>query len=130
MVLRHAVKMKPFEVKVIEKQGHKFVEVVGDTTLIEDEKDVVDLIGVCAGFDADRIMLHGGIFARSFFDLKSGQAGMILQKLVNYQIKTAAVLSRDEIRGRFGDFVAETNRGNHFRVFFDRQQAEAWLLCD
>jgi PadR family transcriptional regulator AphA len=62
--------------------------------------------------------------------LKSGQAGMVLQKLVNYQIKTAAVLSRDQIRGKFGEFVAETNRGHHFRVFFDRQEAESWLLCD
>jgi hypothetical protein len=122
--------MKQFEVRLIEKQGHKFIEAVGGKTLIEDERDVVDLIGVCAEFHADRIMLHGGILSSRFFDLKSGQAGMILQKLVNYQIKTAAVLSRDQIRGRFGEFVVETNRGHHFRVFFDRRQAESWLLCD
>ena len=130
MVLRHTSEMKPFQVIVIEKQGHKFVETVADRTLIENEKDVVDLIGVCVEFGADRIMLHGRALSASFFDLKSGQAGMILQKLVNYQVKTAAVLSRDQIRGKFGEFVAETNRGHHFRVFFDRQQAEAWLLRD
>lgn len=130
MVLRHTAEMKPFKVMVIEKQGHKFIEAVGETTLLEDEKDVVDLIGVCAECNADRIMLHSGIFSKRFFDLKSGQAGMILQKLVNYQIKTAAVLSQDQIRGRFSEFVAETNRGYHFRVFSDRQQAEAWLLRD
>jgi len=130
MVLRHTGKMKQFEVRLIEKQGHKFIEAVGDKTLIEDEKDVVDLIGVCAEFHADRIMLHGEILSNRFFDLKSGQAGMILQKLVNYQIKTAAVLSRDQILGKFGEFVVETNRGHHFRVFFERRQAESWLLCD
>ena len=55
---------------------------------------------------------------------------MIFQKLVNYQIKTAAVVSRDQIRGKFGEFVVETNRGFQVRVFFDRQDAESWLLCD
>jgi hypothetical protein len=122
--------MKPFEVRLIEKRGHKFVEALGDKVLIEDERDVVDLLGVCAEFDANRIMLHGGILSSRFFDLKSGHAGMMLQKLVNYQIKTAAILSPDQIRGKFAEFVAETNRGYHFRVFFDRQQAESWLLRD
>jgi len=122
--------MKPFEVRLSEKRGHKFVEAVGGKALIEDEKDVVDLIGVCAEFDADRIMLHGGILSERFFDLKSGQAGMIFQKFVNYQIRIAAVVSRDQIRGKFGEFVLETNRGFQVRVFSDRQEAESWLLCD
>jgi len=122
--------MKQFDIRVTEKQGHRFIEAFGDKTLIEDEKDVVDLIGMCAEFNADRIMLHGETLSNRFFDLKSGQAGMMLQKLVNYQVKTAAVFSRDQIRGKFGEFVVETNRGYHFRVFFDRQQAESWLLCD
>jgi len=39
--------MKPFEVRLSEKRGHEFVEAVGGKALIEDEKDVVDLIGVC-----------------------------------------------------------------------------------
>ena len=122
--------MKPFEVRLSEKRGHKFVEAVGGKALIEDEKDVVDLIGVCAEFDADRIMLHGGILSERFFDLKSGQAGMIFQKFVNYQIRIAPVVSRDQIQGKFGEFVVETNRGFQVRVFFDQQEAESWLLCD
>ncbi|MCX6134621.1 MAG: DUF4180 domain-containing protein [Ignavibacteriales bacterium] len=122
--------MKSFDVQLIEKQNHRFVEAVGDTNLLECEKDVVTLIGFCTEFHADRMMLHGSVLSKNFFDLKSGQAGMILQKLVNYQIKTAAVLARDQIRGKFGEFVVETNRGHHFRVFFSRQDAEAWLLTD
>jgi hypothetical protein len=80
MILRRTGAMKPFEVRLIEKQGHKFVEAVGGKALI--------------------------------------------------QIKTAAVVSRDQIRGKFGEFVVETNRGFQVRVFFDRQEAESWLLCD
>jgi PadR family transcriptional regulator AphA len=122
--------MKPSELRLIEKQGHRFVEAISDTTCIENEKDVVDLIGACGEFDTDRLLLHGELLPARFFDLKSGYAGMILQKLVNYHIRTAAVVSRDQIRGRFSEFVVETNRGQHFRVFFDRQQAESWLLGD
>jgi PadR family transcriptional regulator, regulatory protein AphA len=122
--------MKQFEIKVIEKQGHRFIEAFGDGTLVETEQDVVDLIGMCGELNADRILLHGEILSNRFFDLKSGQAGMMLQKLVNYHVKTAAVLSRGQIRGKFGEFVSETNRGYHFRVFFDRQVAESWLLSD
>jgi len=122
--------MKPFKIRIIEKQGRKLVETFGDKTFIEGEADILELIGLCGEFEADRLMIHGEILAESFFDLKSGRAGSIIQKLVNYHVRTAAVLSQDQIRGRFADFVAETNRGNHFRVFFDRQKAESWLLSD
>ena len=122
--------MKQFEVRLIQKGGHRFVEIDGGTAVVEDEKDVVDLIGVCAEFNADRIMLHGRVLSERFFDLKTGQAGMVLQKLVNYRLRSAAVLSRDRIQGKFGEFVVETNHGDHFRVFFDRPEAEAWLMAD
>jgi hypothetical protein len=122
--------MKPFDVRLIERRGHRFVEAVGEKALIEDEKDILDLISMCAAFKADRLMVRGEVLSMKFFDLKTGQARMILQKLVNYRIRTAAVLSRDRIQGKFGEFVAETNHGPHFRVFYDRQQAEFWLLRD
>lgn len=122
--------MKSFDVRLIEKQNHRFVEAAGEADLLECEEDLDTLIGFCSEFHADRMMLHGSMLSKNFFDLKSGQAGMILQKLVNYQIKTAAVLAREQIRGKFGEFVVETNRGHHFRVFFNRHDAEAWLLTD
>ena len=122
--------MKSFDVRLIEKLHQRYVEAVGDRDLIECEKDIVALIGLCAEFNADRILLHGDLLTNAFFDLKSGHAGMILQKLVNYQIKTAVVLRRDQVHGKFGEFVVETNHGRHFRVFFDREEAESWLLTD
>jgi hypothetical protein len=122
--------MMSFQFSVVDQGTRKFVECIGSGTTIEHEKDVVDLIGICADHNVDRIMLHGKMLPPEFFDLKTGFAGMILQKLVNYQMKTAAVLARSQIRGKFGEFVVETNRGHHFRVFFDRQDAEKWLLSD
>ncbi|HTY37019.1 MAG TPA: DUF4180 domain-containing protein [Bacteroidota bacterium] len=122
--------MKSFDVRLIEKKNRRFVEALGRIDHLECEKDVVDLLSVCSQFKAERILLHGNIFTEKFFDLKSGQAGMVVQKLVNYQIKTAALLTPDQVRGKFGEFVVETNHGHHFRVFFDRQSAETWLVAD
>ncbi len=66
MILRLSESMKPFSFRLIEEQGRKFVEAVGDTVTIEDEEDVVDLIGACSEFDADRLMIHGEMLSICF----------------------------------------------------------------
>jgi len=122
--------MKTIQFNIVEHGTLNYVEVVGDEAFVESEKDIVALLGVCADHNADRILLNGVVLAPTFFDLRSGLAGDVLQKLVNYQVKTAAVLSQEQIRGKFAHFVVETNRGHHFRVFFNRQDAEDWLVND
>jgi hypothetical protein len=123
-------RMSPFTIRVVESGSRKFVEGMDGGASLQTENDVLELIGVCGENDTDRIMLHEGMFPESFFDLKSGKAGMILQKFVNYQIRVAALISPSLIRGKFGEFVTETNHGNHFRIFHDRDKAEHWLLGD
>jgi hypothetical protein len=118
------------EVLVVQKRGQAFLEGVSGKKLIENEKDAVELVGLCIENNATRILLHSDNLPAAFFDLKSGLAGMILQKLANYQMKAAVVLPMNPSKGRFGDFVAETNRGKTFRVFQDRNEAERWLLDD
>jgi hypothetical protein len=118
------------EVLVLQKRGRAFIEGVSGHRLIENERDVVELVGLCIESDSTRILLHSDNLPPAFFDLKSGVAGMILQKLTNYQMKAAAVLPMKRHEGRFGEFVVETNRGHSFRIFHDRNQAERWLLDD
>jgi hypothetical protein len=115
------------KVHVVEKAQTRYIEGIDGETLLANEQDVLELLGLCLEHDADRILLYPQSFPETFFDLKSGQAGMILQKLMNYHVKAAAIVSPDFIRGRFKDFVTETNRGNHFRVFHNRDEAEKWL---
>ena len=44
-------------------------------------------------------------------------------------LKVAAVLTIERVgRGKFYEFVLETNRGNQFRVFYNRKAAEEWLI--
>ncbi len=124
----HTAQRKPLEVHVVEQGAHRFIEASGSMGRLENVGDIVDLIGICAENHIDQVVLHGSILPDQFFDLRSGLAGAILQKLVDYQIKTAAILSIEQVRGKFGEFVVETNHGRHFRVFFDREKAVRWLL--
>ena len=88
-----------------------------------------DVIGLCGEHNISQIMLHAENLTEHFFDLKSRQAGMILQKFVTYRVQVAVVLSPDYIKqGKFREMVAEANQGKHFRMFHDRNEAEAWLM--
>ena len=62
-------------------------------------------------------------WTRHFFDLKTGLAGAALLKWSNYFLRVAVILPPERIgTGRFAEFVMETNRGNQFRVFSDKNQ--------
>jgi PadR family transcriptional regulator AphA len=122
--------MKKMKVDVVEKSGVKYVEGRGSETRIENEGDVVELLRLCGENLASRLLLHAENLTEEFFDLRSGQAGMILQKFVNYHVKVALLLSRRHVKGRFGEMVLEANRGRHFRAFYDKAEAELWLISD
>ncbi len=111
-----------------ENNGRKYIECIPDQRTIANEQEALDLIGICGEQDTNLLMLHSGNLPETFFDLKNGLAGAVLQKFANYQIKAAAVLPLERInRGRFKEFALEANRGSQFRVFDNQQEAEAWL---
>jgi len=98
---------------------------------IEDERTALDIVGICGEEGTDRVLLHSGNLPADFFRLSSGLAGNILLKFSNYWIKAAAVLTPVQVgQGKFYEFALETNRGNQFRIFYTRQEAEEWLTCE
>jgi DNA-binding PadR family transcriptional regulator len=115
--------------KVIENGDKKYIEVISVSAPFYTEQDALDLVALCGEHDTNLLMLHESTLSDDFFKLKTGVAGRILQKLINYRVKTAAVIS-DEIvnKGKFKDMVSEGNKGNQFRVFNSREAAENWLL--
>lgn len=119
------------DLKIIDKDGQQYAEGTAGEPLMRTAADTVDVIGLCFGYDVSRLLLHADNLPERFVDLRSGEAGEILQKFRNYQIKVAAVLSRDIVgEGAFAAMVGEENRGSDFRVFEGRAAAEAWLLQD
>jgi hypothetical protein len=113
----------------VNKDGkHTFVECLPVGNRIANEQDALDWVAVCGEYGTDRLLLHAECLTADFFDLSTGVAGAILLKFVNYRLRVAAVIPFARSRqGKFGEMVIETNRGNQFRVFDDRDGAVAWL---
>ncbi|TFE28639.1 DUF4180 domain-containing protein [Cohnella luojiensis] len=75
------------------------------------------------------LMLHADALSDDFRKLQTGLAGQVLQKFINYRIKTAIVIPlASTIKGKFKELMAESNKGNDFRVFDNRIDAENWLI--
>ncbi len=110
----------------IHKQDQTYVLVTGGH--ITCEQDGLDLVGACAEHGTTLLLLPAACLSEDFLSLSTRVAGLALQKLVNYNIKTAAVLDVARTSQRFQEFVLETNKGHTFRVYGDLPSAEAWLL--
>jgi hypothetical protein len=98
--------------------------------LLRSPDDIVELIAACFEHDARLVLLYAENLSDRFFDLSSGEAGTILQKLRNYQIRLAVVVDAERTpqSARFRELVSEERRGGDFRLFDDRDAAEAWLF--
>ncbi len=115
--------------KVRQKNQQKYIECLSATPPISSEQEALDLVALCGENDTNRLMLHADALSEDFFKLKTRIAGMILQKFVNYRVKTAIVLPGDiKITGKFKELVAESSKSREYRVFDHTQEAENWLL--
>ena len=111
-----------------EARGTLFVEADPEHVLIRCEQDALDLVGICGGLATHKLLLHAGNLTDEFFDLKTGLAGLVLQKLANYSVQTAAVVPHEHLQqGRFSELANESNRNRHFGVFATRDEAITWL---
>lgn len=110
----------------------------GDTAILEGDpeetlmlqvEDTNRVLETCFSLRASRVLLYARNVTPRFFDLSSGEAGAILQKLRNYGVQLALVCPTGPIRfsTRFAEMVAEERRGQHFAVFETREAARAWL---
>lgn len=86
----------------------------GDGEVIDSEDAGRDLIGEALAHGASMIVLPVTRLDASFFDLRSGLAGAILQKMVNYR-KTLAIIGdisqHVAASDAFRDLVRESGRG-------------------
>jgi hypothetical protein len=106
--------------QLTEIAGARCVLVAEDGPALSDSEGARTLIEVAMGERASLVVLPVGRLGPSFFELRSGLAGELLQKMINYHLKvaivgdiTAYVAASDALR----DFVIECNRGRD--VFFE-----------
>ncbi len=136
----HETRQKLFENEVAEErekmnyqirelESRKYIEVVSTTEPLGTENDALDLIALCWEHETNALMIHYETLSENFFKLKTKVAGNIIQKFVNYGIKATAIVPQETIqKGRFKEMALETNKGNHFRLYESKEEAEKWLL--
>jgi len=115
---------------IVEKLNKKYLEFNGASNeQIKSEQDSLDIISSCWKADVYNVLLHEEILSDDFFNLRTKLAGMILQKFINYRIKTVIVLkNEDRVNDRFREMMLESNKGKALGVFMDKSEAENWLL--
>ncbi len=118
--------VKAMEYKAVNKDGQTYITVTGGQ--IKTEQDALDLVSVCAEHGTNRLMLPAACLSEEFLRLSTRVAGLALQKLGDYNIKTAAVFDAERTSRRFKEFLSESNQGQAFRVYDNFEDAETWLL--
>ncbi len=122
----HEKEVNALQYTAVQKNGQTYVMVTQGQ--ITREQDGLDLVGACAEHGTNLLMLPEACLSPDFLSLSTRVAGLALQKLVNYNIKTVAVLDITRTAKRFQEFVLESNKGSTFRVYGDIGSAETWLL--
>jgi len=108
-----------------------YIEVLAGGMPLESDLDAVSLVAVCIENRADRILIHEGVLSENFFKLRTGIAGVFMQKFENYDIKAAIVVGGSLVRGSsFVDMMSEVNRGERIRFFSEDDPAREWLTAE
>jgi hypothetical protein len=115
-----------FKVQVVDHTS--YLEAEPTAFILRDERDVLALITACIEYDSPNVLLYEANFSAEFFDLKSQLAGALFQKLANYHLRGAGLISVKDKSDRFKELALECNRGNLFRFFEDKAAAEQWLV--
>ncbi|MDQ2807306.1 MAG: DUF4180 domain-containing protein [Chloroflexota bacterium] len=120
------------DVQLVTNGAQTLIEGAPAVQLLQSPDDVVTLLEACFEHRVRTVLLYAENLTARFFDLSSGEAGAILQKLRNYHIKLAVVATPGGSgpSHNFQAMMAEERHSNDFRIFTERAAAAAWLLPD
>lgn len=108
--------------------GAPYVTCMRSEEVIHSPQDFLDMMAWGGEHDTNRILLREEHIAPSFYDLKTGFAGEVLQKLSNYGCRLAIAGSFTAVRSeRFREMMREANKGQQVRFADTEQDAAGWL---
>lgn len=110
--------------RVEETNGIRVLHLPEDGATISSPDDAADLVGDAWAHQAGLVAVPVGRLDPKFFRLKSGIAGEITQKLVNYRLRLAVVGDIAEHAAKSAalrDFIWESNRGE--QIWFVESEA-------
>ena len=109
---------------LIDENGVRAVEGTRGDALMQRPQDATLIIEACFSANARAALLYPENLTPGFFDLSSGEAGVILDKLRRYQVRLAIVCLPEsvEFSSRFREILSDD-----LRLFDTREAAHAWL---
>jgi len=88
--------------------------------------DINDVIGAC--FGADGVLLTEAELGPDFFNLRTGLAGELFQKFVQYHCRAAVVIPNpDQYGERFAELAYEHTSHPNVRFVRTAEDGLAWL---
>lgn len=99
---------------VVDLGGRRVLRHAADGPPFDTERALTDLIGDAMGEGATVIAIPAARLGAAFFQLRSGLAGSIAQKVVNYHMTLAIIgdiAAELAASNALRDWVRETNRG-------------------
>lgn len=117
------------ELTLIQQQNSAWIEGVPGEAWMATLGDLDRLIEACFSNGVQAALLYAANLTPAFFDLSSGEAGAIMQKLRIYRLRLAVVYNPDEVQfsRRFGELLTDERGAADFGLFTSWQAAQAWL---
>jgi Domain of unknown function (DUF4180) len=114
---------------VVERGGVPVLVCDADGPPIAGTQDALDVIG-SAFSQAEVVAVAAARFDPRFFDLRSGLAGEVMQKFVNYRLRLVIVgdiAAQVAASSALADLVLESNRGQQVWFVADLDELDARL---
>ena len=111
--------------RVVEVEGTTVLVCAADGDVIRSESEALDLISQALEKHAQIVLIPAERLTDDFFRLRTGIAGAVAQKFVNYRKRLAIVgdITRHvEASTALRDFVREANRGRDIWFLADEQE--------
>jgi hypothetical protein len=108
----------------VEEDGQCIVEGTPGHSLMRRPQDVTLILEACFSAGVRAALLYPENLTAGFFDLSSGEAGEILQKLRFFQVRLAIVCAPASVTfsSRFREILSDD-----LRVFETRDEARRWF---
>ena len=106
----------------------EFTKLEGENSLIDSGSDAMDLIGKAFFEKTKTIVIEQAQLSPRFFDLSSGLAGDVLQKISNYRMRLVIVGDFSGYESKsLKDFIYESNKNGQV-VFADELEKGLSML--
>lgn len=114
---------------VSEEYGIRYLEGPAHGEFLRKTGDWTRLVEACSAAETRLILLHAANMPPRFFDLSSGEAAEIMQKLRVYGVRVALVCppGKVQLSTHFPELIVEENQRTHFGFFETAEAAREWL---